>query len=1038
MMCPCSIPRCALGFFIFSILAVSSPVCSSAAPAAVWTYHYDNARWGQNTNETTLTPANVNTTTFGRLFSHAVDGYVYAEPLYVPSVAIPAKGAHNVIFVATQHDSVYAFDADTAAGSNSVPLWQVSFTNGNNVTSVPNGDVNTGDIVPEVGVTSTPVIDTNTGTIYVVAKTKEVISGSSHYVQRLHALDITTGAEKFGGPAVIGDTIFNGNYTYVSGPSVAGTGDGNQSGVVHFNALRQMNRPALLLLNGVVYIAFASHGDNGPYHGWVLGYSASTLQNVAVYNTCPNGGLTGIWQSGNGPAVDSSGNIYFETGNGTFNTNYANPNNYSLGDSFVKVSTGSGLQMVDYFTPFNETNLNNGDTDLGSGGNLVLPDSVGGALHPHLLVGCGKQGLIYLLDRDNMGHFNPLNDSQIVQEVSGAINGTWSSPAYFNNQIYYLGSGDVMKAFQFSGGLLVSTPTSKASNGYGFPGATPVISANGTGNAIAWALQTDGYNSGGSSVLHAYNAANLATELYNSSMAGARDQLGVAVKFTVPTVVNGKVYVGSAYQVAAFGLAAGWVATPSISPNGGVFTNSATVTLSSTTPGSSIYFTLDGSTPTAQSTLYTAPFVVTNSGAVKAFATKTGLVDSPVASATFIDSLVVGHGSGLTGQYWSNQLMTTNGTPTLVRIDPTVNFNWGSGSPDPSISVDDFTAVWSGKVQPEFSETYTFQTVTDDGVRLWVNGQNIINKWQDQGATAWTGTINLTAGHRYDIVMAYYEHGGSASATLSWASPSTALAIIPQTQLYPWSTNAPPTVTITAPTNSTLFAAPANITIQTAVSDLDGTVTNVDFYKNSSLLATAITPPYSVSLFNVNPGVYILSAVATENHGLTATNSVTVTVDAPPTVAITSPANNDVFVAPTNLTLRVFASDDGAISGVTYWNGTNRLGQASLAPYDLVWTNLGAGQYSLTAQATDNVGLMTTSAAVQFTVLPPPIKLISANNSLVVSWPDSTSTNQLEYTDSLTPPVSWSPATGTQVTSGGQVTVTIVPSVQQRFYRLAH
>ena len=848
----------------FTTLA-TNPVLTGVS---VLTYRNDNTRFGLNTNETRLTLANVNTNTFGRVFSYDLDGFVYAQPLVLTNVNVPAKGVHNVVYVVTEHESVYAFDADSNAGPNAAPLWQTSFL-GPGITTVPSGDVGTTDITPEIGITSTPVIDPATGTIYIEAKTKE----GALYVHRLHALDVATGLERtsFNSPIVISAT----NY-----PGVGGGGGDTDGTHVLWNPLREHCRPALTLLNGVVYLSYASHGDNGPYHGWLFAYDAHTLAQLSVYNSTPNGGLGGFWQGGGGPSVDAQGNLYLQTGNGTFDggLNITTANNYSM--SVLKFATTNGLTLVDYFAPSNAVALSGGDQDLGSSAPIILPDSAGSVAHPHLVVGGGKTPPIYLMDRDNMGRFNgTTGNNNIVQQFNGGPGGDRNvTPAFFNNTMYVMGAGGRISAFTIANALFNTTPVQTPDVFDNKGGASVCISANGTNNAIGWAL----YNSGGQSpatpcVLRAYNATNIALELYASDQLGSRDAAGNAVKFTGPAIANGKVYVGAQYSLTVYGLGA-FIAPPTIAPNGGTFSGSVMVTLSDPTPGTTIYYTVDTTNPTTNSILYTAPFILTNSTLVKVKAFKSGAVDSAVVSATFINSSSIGNGTGLLAYYWSNVTSAAFISPgfaippTLVRTDAVINVNWGNGSPDPSISVDTFTARWTGMVQPQFNETYTFYTTTDDGVRLWVNNQLLVDKWVDQGPTTWSGSIALLAQQKYNIRMEYYENGGGAEAMLAWSSPSTTQVIIPQTQLYPF-TNPPPAVVLTAPTNGSTFTASASVTINASAAALYNAVARVDFYSNNALVGSVTNGPYILTPTGLAAGSYALTAVAYDTTGLAGTSA---------------------------------------------------------------------------------------------------------------------------------------------------------------------
>jgi hypothetical protein len=539
---------------VYIITATSSADITKSASATsavtdlagVLTYHNNLSRDGTNVKEYALTTALLTTTTFGKLFSCQADGAIYAQPLWVPRVTINGL-PHNVIVVATQHDSVYAFDADAGP---CITLWHANLldsTHGGtgSETTVPSGSTGGfvgsgfGDITPEVGVTGTPVIDPATNTIYLVSKS---VNAGTQFFQRLHALDLTTGNERVT-PRSIDASI-----------SVAGTGDGSVNGQVAFDPRNENQRPSLVLSNGVVYISWASHEDHDPYHGWVMGFSASTLTPVAnaVFNSTPNhvGTLSysrgGIWMGGGAPAVDSGGNLFFITGNGTFDANTGGSN---YGDSVVKLSTTTGLSVADYFTPLDQATLDANDTDFGSGAATILIDPSGGPV-PHLVVGGGKQGNLFLLNRDNMGKFSSATNN-VVQTIN-AGNSIFATPVFWQNNLYVAPIG-ALKQYLFNPatGKFNGAPSSQTSATFGFPGATPTLSSNGTAAGIVWAADNSLYCTTqspgcGPAVLHAYDATNLATELWNSSQAaGNRDQAGHAVKFTVPTVANGKVYFGT-------------------------------------------------------------------------------------------------------------------------------------------------------------------------------------------------------------------------------------------------------------------------------------------------------------------------------------------------------------------------------------------------------------------------------------------------------------------------------------------------------------
>jgi len=534
---------------IADVTKSASAILAVTDLTGVTTYHNDLSRDGVNSHEFALTPSSVKTATFGRLFSCTVDGAIYAQPLWVANLTISTT-KHNVIFVATMHNSVYAFDADDNANP-CVVLWHANLIDAAHGAVGAEASVNGtllgngfGDIQPEVGVTGTPVIDPATNIMYVVSKS---VNGSTQFFQRLHALDLTTGNEKL-----------NSNKPVLISASVTGDGDGSSGGNVAFDPRNEHQRSGLALVNGVVYVAWASHEDHDPYHGWLIGFNASTLAQVpnGVFNTTPNAVASfpysrgGIWMAGGAPASDVGHNLYLITGNGTYNGS----SNFS--DSILRFDTSAGLTLHDWFTPKDQDVLDASDFDLGSGGAVVLVDLPAPAPFPHLLIGGGKAGSgntgeVYVLNRDNMGLFTP-NDSGILQQFPLGSH-IFATAAFWQNRLYVAGEGGPLTAFTFNQttGLFTNTSTPVQSpTSYGFPGATPSVSSNGTTNGIVWAIDSSQYctppqpNGCGAAVLHAYDATNVHNELWTSGQIAA-DKAGLAVKFTVPTVANGKVYIGT-------------------------------------------------------------------------------------------------------------------------------------------------------------------------------------------------------------------------------------------------------------------------------------------------------------------------------------------------------------------------------------------------------------------------------------------------------------------------------------------------------------
>jgi len=505
---------------------------AAAATAQITTSQYDNFRSGATLHEKILTPQNVNAKQFGKIGAFKVDGPVYAQPLFLPSVEIPGKGTHDVLFVATEHDSVYAFDANHPGDP---PLWKVSFLDKTRGITVPSEDaVQCPFIRPDVGITSTPVIDLKSGTLYVLARTMiRHTVGNDEFFQHLHALAITTGVEKFGGPRLIT-------------ASVPGKGAGTVKGQVTFDPQHENPRAALTLANNAVYLTWASSCDVDPYHGWVIAYDVQTLAQKAVLNVNPDGSEAGIWLSDTGPAVDTDGNLFVPTGNGTFD---AASGGRDYGDSVLKLD-GASLAIRDYFTPFDQERISSADADVGSSGPTLLPDQPGA--HRHLLLQPTKDSTVYVIDRDNMGKYH--RDSNALVQMIKLPGGGYGAMAYWNGRVYFAASDDQLRSYAMKNGQL--TTAAASSTKFANPGATPSISADGKQNAIVWAIATKTWNGADTkpAVLYAFDAAKLGEPIYTSEQNSRRDRAAMATRFVIPVVANGRVYFGTRSEVEVYGL----------------------------------------------------------------------------------------------------------------------------------------------------------------------------------------------------------------------------------------------------------------------------------------------------------------------------------------------------------------------------------------------------------------------------------------------------------------------------------------------------
>jgi len=873
-------------------ILVSAFAVPAQAQVNVTTYHNDNSRTGQYTQETLLTPTNVSSGQFGKVFTTSVDGFVYAQPLYMANVSI-GGATHNVLYVATQNDTLFAIDAD-----NGATYWQLILVPANGVPVSSSTDLNCTDIVPEVGVTGTPVIDPTTGTIYLVAKSKV---GTSFY-QYLHAIDVSTGAEKFGGPVNIQATF----------PGTASDGNGT---TLTFSAFSENQRAALLLENGHVVIGWASHCDNDPWHGWVMSYSASTLAQEAVYNTSPDGYGNGVWMAGNGVAADTSGNIYFATGNGTWN------GTTDIGDSIIKLGPPNAgtFPVVDYFTPYNQASLEANDQDMASGGLVLLPALPSGK---QLIAEMSKPGEMYLVDSANMGGYcvnaTPActnSNPQIVQDVPNFTVGVWGSPAYWNGSVYWgsanwSGVKSALQAFSLNAGgsgMLSTTPTSQTSNSFAVPAPIPAVSSNGTSAGILWGLDNSTYKneciaSSSCQVLYAYDATNLGTTLYTSSQAtNAQDVPGSAVKYTTPIIANGKVYFGSQFAVSGYGLI---TATVSMGPAPGNFPTPNAVMLTDSTPGAVIHFTTDGSLPTTASPTYSGALQVNKTTSINAIAVAPGYATSALASGTYsigtqlpTTSVPFGSAANIYGIVNDGSAVQGSGLDggayaySAIELGPTVS--WGGVT---------FTLGAAGQLNVMSKTTLNLPTANDSELYLLATGvdgsqlnQTFIVTYTDgtqdtftQSLSDWFTPSNF-AGESIAQTDNYRVNpdGSTDNRTLYVYGYSFALNTAKQVQSLTLPQNRNVVVlavtaqaALPAAATVTMSPAPGNFSTAQAVTLADTTAAALIYYTTDGTMPTTGSTRYTAPL-NVSATTTINAIAIAPNYSASVLASGTYAIGAP-------------------------------------------------------------------------------------------------------------------------------------------------------------